>query len=57
MKPLDDTHYTDPNEKWFLRFKKVFKLIHNMEKGKYLDPKFALTLFPLMKFLMSKYKH
>ena len=28
-----------------------------MEKSKYLEPKFALTLFPLMKFTMAKYKN
>jgi hypothetical protein len=28
-----------------------------MEKTKYLEPKFAITLFPLLKFLMIKFKN
>ena len=32
-------------------------MIHKMEKTKYLEPKFALSLFPLFKFLVGKYKN
>ena len=56
LKSLDDSHFIQGrNDKWFHQFKKIFKLIYNMEKGKYLEPKYAMTLFPLMKFLFEKY--
>lgn len=41
--------------KWFHHFKKVFQAIHKSEKSKYLDPKFGPSMYPLMKYLMSKH--
>eukprot|EP00349_Pseudokeronopsis_sp_Brazil_P008224 CAMPEP_0202968424 /NCGR_PEP_ID=MMETSP1396-20130829/13707_1 /ASSEMBLY_ACC=CAM_ASM_000872 /TAXON_ID= /ORGANISM="Pseudokeronopsis sp., Strain Brazil" /LENGTH=136 /DNA_ID=CAMNT_0049694713 /DNA_START=24 /DNA_END=434 /DNA_ORIENTATION=+ len=52
---MDDSYFQDKNEKWFLRMKKVFKLINEMEKQKYMEPKFSPTLAPLLKFLLQKY--
>ena len=35
--------------------KKCFKVMYKMEKQKYLEPKFAISLYPLIKFLKNKY--
>jgi hypothetical protein len=30
-------------------------MIYRMEKNKHLEPKFSMTLYPLLKFLKAKY--
>ena len=43
------------HEKWLIHLKKCFKVIHKLEKEKFQEPKFVLSLFPLMKFLKARY--
>jgi hypothetical protein len=43
------------NVKWILQIKKVFKIIYKMEKLKYLEPKFAPTIYPLIKLIKVRY--
>ena len=61
LKVTDETLLTTTDEereahgKWLAHIKKCFKAIYKMERTKYLEPKFALSLYPLIKFLKGKY--
>jgi len=43
------------NNKWLEQIKKCFKILYRMEKYKYLEPKFSMHLYPLMRFLKDRY--
>lgn len=61
LKATDDLHLfkeddaKEAHEKWLIHLKKCFKVIHKLEKSKSIEPKFTISLFPLVKFLKNRY--
>jgi len=45
----------DQDRKWTQYIKKIYSAIHNMEKQKYLEPKFSQAIIPLIKYLQKKH--
>lgn len=45
----------DNDRKWLHHIRKIFNALHNMDKHKYLEPKFSQSLYPVMKFLQKRY--
>lgn len=41
--------------KWIQHFMKCFKVLHQMEKKKYLEPKFSPGLYPLVRYISQKH--
>lgn len=45
----------ESERKWLLHIRKIYNAIHNMDKQKYLEPKFSTSLYPVIKFLQKKF--
>ena len=44
----------DLDKKWVQYVNKIFNALHNMDKQKYLEPKFSLSFYPIIKFIHKK---
>ena len=45
----------DTDKKWLMHVGKIYKAIYNMDKQKYLEPKFSTSIYPVIKFLHKRY--
>ena len=45
----------DADKKWMKHFTKIYKALYNMDKQKYLEPKFSTSIYPVMKFLHKRF--
>ncbi len=45
----------DTDKKWMKHFTKIYKALYNMDKQKYLEPKFSTSIYPVMKFLHKRF--
>lgn len=45
----------ESERKWLTHVRKIYNAIHNMDKHKYLEPKFSMSLYPVIKYLQKKY--
>ena len=44
----------DLDRKWVQYVNKIFNALHSMDKQKYLEPKFSLSLHPIIKFIQKR---
>lgn len=45
---------SDHDKKWVQYVRKIYNAMHNMDKQKYLEPKFSTSFLPIIKFLSKK---